>query len=191
MKIPHLLILSTFHFGSFFFCENQCHLHQMSSFTTTTILSAGTSCKFMQSVTFRSHCGCLHRLSSKKVYTGTVKNDPYKCSHLKQPCNSCGFKIYQKHLFLCDKKEKLGVTVSIIYFSKMTMRRQCQQTNLLQILMHMMVLLMYMIIIPKKLGFKFLLCLNGKFCEKTTQMLCIFNCHRYILVRLWVTVFLA
>ena len=33
--------------------------------------------------TFRCQCGCMHRLSSKKVYTGTVKNNPHKFSYLK------------------------------------------------------------------------------------------------------------
>ena len=32
---------------------------------------------------FKSQGGCIHRLSSKKVYTGTVTNGPHKFCYLK------------------------------------------------------------------------------------------------------------
>ena len=72
---------------------------------------------------------CIHKLSSKKVHTRTFKNDPDKFCHPEQPCNSYTFKIYQKHLFLWGKAEKLEKAVFpiyllFIYASKMAMKRQ-------------------------------------------------------------------
>ena len=98
----------------------------------------------------------------QKVYTGIVKNDPHKFCHLNQPFNSSTLKIQQKHLFSWGKTEKLEIAVFtiysllFIYASKMRMKRQCQQTVLLKIIM-------YMIITHMSLGLKFLLCLNEKY----------------------------
>ena len=56
------------------------------------------------------------RLWSKKVYAGTVKNDPREVCHLKYPCNSYIFKIYQKYLLSCSETEKVKLAVfPIIY----------------------------------------------------------------------------
>ena len=62
--------------------------------------------------------GCIYtRLSKKRsTRTGTVKVDPHKCFHLKYPYNSYIFKIYQKHLFLFCKTEKLKITIAIGFF---------------------------------------------------------------------------
>ena len=67
----------------------------------------------------------------------------------------------------------------------MRMKRQCQQTVLLKIIM-------YMIITHMSLGLKFLLCLNEKCFDfkKTSQISWIFNRNRNILVWLWVQMFL-
>ena len=80
----------------------------LSSFIIT--LPAGANYQFMQLVNLQiSVWVYTHRLSSKKVCTGTFMNDPYRFSHLKQPCNSYILKIYQKHLFLRGKTENFKI----------------------------------------------------------------------------------
>ena len=46
----------------------------------------------------------------KDLRAGTVKIDPQKFCHLKQPYDSYIFKIYQKHLFLCCETKKSKIT---------------------------------------------------------------------------------
>ena len=51
-------------------------------------------------------CMYIDYQSGKGLQTRTVKIHAHNVCHLKQPCNSHIFKIYQKHVFLCRKTEK-------------------------------------------------------------------------------------
>ena len=65
----------------------------------------------MQLVDLQISCGSTQAIKQEKVCTWTVKIDSHKSCHLKLPCNSYIFKIYQKHLFLCGKTEKFKIAV--------------------------------------------------------------------------------
>ena len=58
----------------------------------------------------------------QKVYTGTVKNESLKFCRFNYPCcNSCTFKISQKHLFSRGvKQKKLEIAVFPSYLLLLT-----------------------------------------------------------------------
>ena len=83
-------------------------------------------------------------------------------------CNSCTFKIYQKHLFSLGKTENLEISVFPIYYylylcqQNNNKKTAYQQTVLLKMILYVIIFIMYMIIIRMNLGLKFLLWRNGK-----------------------------
>ena len=60
-------------------------------------------------------------MKQEALHTGTVKIDPHESCRLKYPCDSYIFKIYQKYLFLCGKREKVCLELCCHWYAY----RQC------------------------------------------------------------------
>ena len=86
--------------------------HQLLSFIAT--LSGGTSCKFIQLLEFQISVSCIDTGYKQEGLQRELKLTHRFC-HLKYPCNSYVFKVYQ---LLCGKTEKFKRTVFLYcYFS--------------------------------------------------------------------------
>ena len=88
--------------------QENAHQQIEKVLTSTVILWAGANCIFHVVGGPSSFMWVYIGYQARKgLHTGTVKINPHKFCHLKYPCNSHIFKIYQIHLFLFGETKKI------------------------------------------------------------------------------------